>query len=159
MFMRFSRIKVLVFFASLIGVFCAFLTRFASVAVAISAVLAFIIAYMMALYCIKQWQGYTLKNSIRDYVEFVPPEVASRVEPYTRGLLIFGDLRLFSRVGVSSKGIYLYKQGCYSCRIPWDFVLACKKQSEFNAVELTLREGGENRFLLPWSSEFDSYFG
>lgn len=155
--MRFSGIKAFVFLAFLLGVFYGVYTRFGGVAVAISAVLAFIIAYMVALYCIKQWQGRILKKSVRDYVEFVPPEVASSIEPYTRGLLVFGDLRLFSRVGVNSEGIYLYKQGCYSFRIPWNSVLSCKKRAEFNAVALTLKQSGENGFLLPWSPAFDTY--
>lgn len=155
--MRLSGKKAFAFLAFLLGVFYVFYTQFDSVSVAISAVLAFIVFYMVALYCIKQWQGRILKKSVRDYVEFVHPEVASSIEPHTRGLLVFGDLRLFSRVGVNSEGIYLYKQGCYSFRIPWSSVLACKKNAEFNAVALTLKRSGEDSFLLPWSSAFDPY--
>lgn len=158
--MKLNVAKVSFFFGFLLIVFYFFKTEFEEVYIAFFAVFLFVFSYLLVLYCVKHWHSRIFNKVFFEYAEVVDSDRLLDVEPHVRGMLIFRNLKLFSRISANEEGIFVYKQGGYSFCFPWDAISLCERVSDNSIAALvTIKRNSECNFLIPWSRTLRSSAG
>ena len=112
----------------------------------------FFLIYVLFLFFIKQNQSKDLSKKLTPYAEKVPPEISSSEEPHILGIIKDSERRLFLRISVNSKGIFIYK-----FRIPLDKIFI-EKINNLKYVRVSFKQNSQINFWIPWNREFDEVY-
>jgi len=152
--MKINYIKLIILLLIFSGAFYFLIKYFDSLLLGFLGIIFLFLMYAVILFFIRKSQAKGLNKKLAPYVDKVPHEISSSEEPHILGIIKDNERRLFLRISVNLKGIFIYKFKSLSIRIPLDKVII-EKSNNLRYVRVIFKHNRQINFLMPWNREFD----